>query len=211
MNIFVKPFKLILVIFLTLMISACGIHHNKNDQKLYLAAWKNHQQELTTITSFQASGSMVYYSNKTRYLGRFFINQVAPHEYQFKLLTPMGSPMFSLTVTPYLAELTDSSGQKYQDINVSRLMNQLTKIDIPINTLTNWLIGYSDDASNDVINSSGLLSKTKLLQQNQEWNLTIDKYTSAITASKEIELPATIVLVKQDDKLRITVNNWKLN
>ncbi|WP_392562445.1 lipoprotein insertase outer membrane protein LolB [Orbus sturtevantii] len=184
---------------------------HKFDEQSQQTARQNHQHALSTLVAYQATGSMSYITSSSKYYGRFFINQFSDNQYQLKLTTPVGSPIFSLTVTPYLAELTDRDGKKYTDENVERLMAKLTGMDIPFKSLHNWFKGLSNNLNQDKWDAQGRLATTTLSQDNQNWLLTISKYTTYRLANKNIDLPARIEMVNKNNRLKMTINNWKLN
>lgn len=205
-------YKLIFIILLAFLSVACVTRSIPNVSKQEQESlWANRQLDLAQITAFQASGSLTYFSEETRHYGRFFIQQQRPNEYQLKLTTPIGTSIFSLIVTPYLAELTDNDGNQYIDENVERLMLRLTGIDMPLNMLHNWLIGLSNDKLNDLIDEEGRLIKTNLQQNGQIWDVSISKYSTAQSSNRKIDLPAIIELTKPQSKVQLKINNWKLN
>lgn len=193
------------------MMTACVNNSQNLTGDKQQIAWQKHQQQLSNLTKYQATGSLSYITTKTKYYGRFYLNQTSDNEYQLKLTSPIGTSIFSLTVTPYLAELTTQNGKKYTDENVERLMSQLTGMDIPFKSLHNWFKGLSDNPSQDKLDSNGRLAKTTLPQNNQNWLLTINKYSTYRFANQNIELPYSIDLNNKNDILKLTINNWKIN
>lgn len=184
--------------------------HNQNSDDPIVAR-QQHQQQLTDLSAFQATGSLSYITDKTKYYGRFLINQTSANQYQLKLTSPLGSTIFSLMVTPYMAELTDKDGNKYTDQNVERLMVKLTGMDIPFSSLHNWFKGLSNNPQLDKYDSKGLLTQTTLIQDSQQWQLLINRYHTYKNRNKNIELPTSIQLTNKQDQLKITINDWKIN
>lgn len=211
MHLFIKFYRAIILSSVTLMMIACTTTPKDLTPENQQIAWKMHQQSLSHLTTFQANGSLSYVSGSTKYYGRFFINQASDNEYQLKLTTPVGTSMFSLTVTPYLAELTDKDGKKYIDENVDRLMARLTGMNIPFKSLHNWFKGYSDNPKNDILDSQGRLFKTTLSQSNQSWLLIIAKYETYRAYNTSLDLPSSIELTNKNDTLKVTINHWKIN
>jgi len=211
MHLLVKFYKIIVLFLIVILIAACSSSQQKFNEKNQQTAREKHQQELSNLTAYQAIGSLSYITNSSKYYGRFFINQISDNQYQLKLTTPVGTSIFSLTVTPYLAELIDKDGKKYTDENVERLMTKLTGMNIPFKSLHSWFKGMSNEPNKDKLDAKGRVIKTTLLQSNQDWLLTINRYDSYNIANKNIDLPASIDLVNKDNKLKMTINNWKLN
>ncbi|RKS87603.1 outer membrane lipoprotein LolB [Orbus hercynius] len=208
MRLFSYGYRAIVMLLIGALLVACANQPNEQSQQL---ANKSHQAALSQLINYQATGSLSYITDSTKYYGRFFINQISDNQYQLKLTTPVGTSIFSLTVTPYLAELTDRNGKKYTDENVERLVAKLTGMNIPFKSLHNWFKGVSDNPSKDILDSKGRLSKTMLMQDNQTWLMTITKYDTYSFANKTIDLPAVIELTNQQNQLKMTINNWKLN
>ncbi|WP_392563983.1 lipoprotein insertase outer membrane protein LolB [Orbus wheelerorum] len=211
MHLLVKFYNIIVLFLIVTLITACSNTGLGLNQKSQQTANEKHQQQLSNLTAYQAIGSLSYVTDRSKYYGRFFINQISDNQYQLKLTTPVGTSIFSLTVTPYLAELTDRDGKKYTDENVERLMTKLTGMNIPFKSLHNWFKGMSNNLATDKFDAQGHLIKTTLPQDDQKWLLTINKYNSYPLANNTIYLPASIELVNKNNKLKMTINNWKLN
>lgn len=208
---FVKLCRTVILLVLSTIMVACVSNSSQLNNKNQELAWQKHQQELADLTAYQATGSLSYITDKTKYYGRFFIDQVSDNQYQLKLTTPVGTSLFSLTVTPYLAEFTDRNGKKYIDENVERLMMKLTGMNVPFKSLHNWFKGLSDNPAQDKLDAQGRLASTTLSQNDQNWLLTINKYDSYRFANKTIDLPHSIDLSNTNDTLKMTINNWKIN
>lgn len=211
MSLFNKFYRFIGLLLITMMIIACSNTTSQLTGESKQQAWQRHQQELSTLTHFQATGSLAYIADKTKYYGRFFIAQQANDNYQLRLTTPVGTTMFSLMVTPQLAELTDNKGNKFQDTNVEYLMAQLTGMNIPLTSLHSWFKGYSNNINQDKIDAQGRLVNTTLTQDNQNWRLMINRYNVYHVANKQVDLPTSIELTNNDNTLRLTINNWMFN
>ena len=196
------------IILIALLINACSLNQS-NISSNPILDWPQHQQELKQLTAFQASGSLAYFDTKSRYYGRFYIKQLAKNEYQLKLTSPIGTSIFSLSVNPFEAVLTDKNGEKYRNKNVESLVEDLTGMNIPLRNMTDWLIGYANN-NDDKIDDSGKLSQTHFKQTDKIWTVTYRKYTDVKFHSNTIDLPSTIFLNSGRSELRLSINNWKI-
>lgn len=209
-SIIYKCFKLLGSLILVLLLSACGINKKVVTSPNQSLLWQQHQISLKKVSAFQATGSLAYINQKTRYFGRFYLKQITPEEYQLKLTSPLGTSIFSLSVAPHIAEYTDKDGDKYRDENVESLVHNLTGMDIPLKTMTNWLIGYSNNQYNDKIDNQGRLKETQLAKLNQIWSVSFSKYTASKYHGNSLDLPSVVELNNQTTQIRLTINNWKL-
>lgn len=173
--------------------------------------WDQNQSLVSQIEQFQVNGSLAYLSDKTRSYGRFFINQQSPQRYQIRLSSPIGSTLFTLDVNEYRAMLIDANGEQYVDSNVEQLMYRLTGINIPLLSLHNWLKGLSNDPQNDVIDEQGRLQQTQIQQANTAWSLYISSYISKNFNNQNVILPSTLELTRQDEKVRLRMDNWNIS
>lgn len=197
------------LIILPLLLSAC--HINKNiDNATAEEQWQIHQQDLKQVVAFQVNGSIAHFSDKSRNYARFFIVQQSEEMYEIKITTPLGGNIVSLKANSDYAELIDRDGRHYTDRDVESLMRKISNINIPLNSLHNWLKGFSDDTSNIKLDNSGRLASTEFMQNANKWNLTIPNYMTRKFKSRQIDLPATIELKHDDEKIRLKIDNWIL-
>lgn len=197
------------LIILPLLLSAC--HINKNiDNATAEEQWQIHQQDLKQVVAFQVNGSIAHFSDKSRNYARFFIVQQSEDIYEIKITTPLGGNIVTLKADSEYAELIDRDGRHYTDRDVESLMKKISNINIPLNSLHNWLKGFSDDTSNIKLDNSGRLASTEFMQNANKWNLTIPNYMTRKFKSRQIDLPATIELKHNDEKIRLKIDNWIL-
>ena len=197
------------LIILPLLLSAC--HINKNiDNATAEEQWQIHQQDLKQVVAFQVNGSIAHFSDKSRNYARFLILQQSEEMYEIKITTPLGGNIVSLKANSDYAELIDRDGRHYTDRDIESLMRKISNINIPLNSLHNWLKGFSDDTSNIKLDNSGRLASTEFMQNANKWNLTIPNYMTRKFKSRQIDLPATIELKHDDEKIRLKIDNWIL-
>ncbi|MWN05316.1 lipoprotein insertase outer membrane protein LolB [Gilliamella sp. Pas-s95] len=201
--------KYAFIIVLSLFIAACQSTKSQNSTSVK-QQWQAHQQNLQQINAFQVNGSIAYMSTKSRNYGRFLITQQSTDNYEVKLTTPVGTNILTLKAEPNYAQLIDKNGESYQDVNVENLMKKISNVNIPLNSLHNWLKGFSDNINADKLDNSGRLISTIFMQGNNKWTLKISSYTNYTYKNKEIYLPAIIELTHDDVVVRLKISNWVL-
>lgn len=197
------------LILLPLLLTACQVTKHKNTATIE-EQWQLHQQDLKQINAFQVNGSIAHFNENSRSYGRFFIVQKSIDRYELKLTTPVGTNILTLIAEPDYAEVIDKNGKHYTDYNVESLMNKIAKIDVPLNSLHNWLKGFSNDSINDKIDNSGRLASTEFLQQDKKWLLKISNYMTKTFNNKSVDLPAIIELYHDNERVRLKIDNWIL-
>ncbi|OCG26131.1 outer membrane lipoprotein LolB [Gilliamella sp. HK2] len=201
--------KYAFIIMLLLLISACQATKSQNTASLE-QQWQAHQQNLKQINAFQVKGSIAHISDKSRNYGRFLITQQSTDNYEVKLTTPVGTNILTLSVEPDNAQLVDQNGGSYQDVNIENLMKKISNVNIPLNSLHNWLKGFSDNVNTDKIDNAGRLTSTVFMQNNNKWALKIPSYATYTYKNKKIDLPAAIELTHDDEVIRLKISNWIL-
>lgn len=201
--------KYVFIFILPFILSACQTTKYQTNVSVE-QQWQNHKQVLAQINSFQVNGSIAHIVTKTKSYGRFIITQQSENYYDVKLTTPIGTNILTLKAEPNYAELIDNNNVRYHDVNVELLMKKISNINIPLNSLHNWLKGFSDDSQADKIDSSGRLSSTSFMQNNNKWSLKISSYATYTYKNKKIDLPAIIELSHDDELIRLKISNWIL-
>lgn len=201
--------KYVFYITFCLLLISCQSSAPK-DPRSVQQQWLAHQQDLQQITAFQVNGSIAYFSDNSRNYGRFLIIQQSTNHYEIKLTSPVGSNLLTLNVEPDYAELVDKDGKRYTDENVENLMKKLSKINIPLNSLHNWLKGLSENPNADKLDNSGRLVATEFMQNSNKWNLKIANYMTRSYKNRNIDLPSIIELTHDDERVRLKIDNWIL-
>lgn len=196
-------------LILSLLLISCQ-NTQPFDQQRATAQWQNRKQILNKINAFQVNGSIAYFSDKTRNYGRFLITQNAPNDYKIKLTSPIGTNVLTINVTPLRAELINQGGEHYTSQNIESLMNKMSTMNIPFNSLHNWLKGVSNQTHYDKLDNAGRLLSTQFIQNNIQWQLNINNYMTRQYQQKDIDLPATIELKNEHERFRLTINYWIL-
>lgn len=200
--------KYAFILVLPFIITACQITKPKDIASIE-QQWKTHQQTLEQINTFRVNGSIAQISEKTRNYGRFLITQQSVNHFEVKLTTPIGTNILTLKSEPDFAELINKNGNRYSDTNIENLMKKVSNVNIPFNSLHNWLKGYSNSI-NDKLDNSGRLVSTEFMQNNNKWNLKIPSYSTYTYKNQKIDLPAIIELNHDGENIRLKISNWIL-
>ncbi len=206
---YMSKIKYILLVTLPLLLVACQTDKIKNTNSIQ-QQWLIHQQDLKQVNVFQVNGSIAYFNDNSRNYGRFLIIQQSADNYEIKLSTPVGTNILTLKASNNYAELIDKNGKSYSDTNVESLMSKISNINIPLDSLHNWLKGFSDDVNADKLDSSGRLVASEFMQNNNKWNLKINNYMTRSYKHKNIDLPSIIELTHGDQRIRLKIDNWVL-
>lgn len=167
--------------------------------------WKQHKKKLQKIKKFNVSGSLAYFSNKTKNYARFNLIQKDNYNYKLILTSPIGSSFMTLTVNDNNAVLQLPKNKIYSSNHVEKLLKDVTGISIPLESLHAWLLGLSTNLA-DEITENGYLKKTVLTQKGDTWQLTILDYYDDIP----IALPAKMELVRKQEQIKFTISKWIL-
>ena len=201
--------KFALFLILPLMIAACQSTKHQTNTSIE-QQWQNHRQILEQINSFRVIGTIAHTGTATKSYGRFLIDQQSPDYYEVKLTTPVGTNVLTLKSKPDYAEMIDKSGGYYTDVNVEQLMKKVSNINIPLNSLHNWLKGFSNDSQIDKLDSLGRLVTTSFMQNDNKWQLKIPSYATYTFKNQNIDLPAIIELSQGDELIRLKIIKWTL-
>lgn len=201
--------KLILLIAIIFTISGCALNPYAGRSSIVDSAadhrWKQHKKKLKKIKQFNVSGSLAYFSNKTKSYARFNLIQKNNDNYKLILTSPLGSSFMTLTVNDNKAMLQLPKNKIYYSNHVEKLLKNITGISIPLESLHAWLLGLSTNLA-DEITENGYLKKTVLTQKNDTWQLTILAYYD----DTPIALPAKMELTRTQERIKFTISKWTL-
>lgn len=202
--------KSALAVTLSLYLAACS--HNSGTSVVTVptqpaqqsVAWQQHQQALQQLHAFRVNGSLAYLSGSTKQYARFFLDQKAANNFDLKLTTPLGGTVMILKARPNAAEIINQDGEKFHGDNLQQLVNQLTGMNIPLQSLHQWLIGLSDNPQVDRVDAQGRLIQTQVMENGINWKVTIPSYTTY----KQLALPSVLELTQQNAQIRLKISNW---
>lgn len=204
----IKSIFMTLLSMMILLLTACTVEKKSFEDKQIL--WKQNQARLKKIKAFNASGSLSYFDYRTRNYGRILLLQEAPNHYTIKLTTPFGGSLFSINVTQKQATYIDSKGNTITDVSAQNLVERITGMTLPLDTVQEWLLGISRKVDDWQLNNDGQLVSAQLNSGNSRWMMSVKSFTKA--NNNKIILPKQIELKNTDQDIRIVLGltNWTI-
>ncbi|NVJ55323.1 MAG: lipoprotein localization protein LolB [Vibrionaceae bacterium] len=172
--------------------------------------WDTHQQRLDSIAQYKANGKLGYISPEQRQSLNFQW-QHAPRTSQLRLTTFLGQTALNLTITPTGAFVETYDDQSYASPNAETLIQQLTGLTIPVEQLSDWLLGDPTGADSYQLNDTNTVATLNKQINGQRWELEYIKYTDVQLSGVSIPLPQKLKLKQQDISINIVISNWDLN
>ncbi|NIY82283.1 lipoprotein insertase outer membrane protein LolB [Vibrio hepatarius] len=172
--------------------------------------WDTHQQRLDSIAQYKANGKLGYISPEQRQSLNFQW-QHAPRSSQLRLTTFLGQTALNLTITPAGAFVETYDDQSYASPNAETLIQQLTGLTIPVEQLSDWLLGDPTGADSYQLNDTNTVATLNKQINGQRWELEYIKYTDVQLSGVSIPLPQKLKLKQQDISINIVISNWDLN
>ncbi len=171
--------------------------------------WQAHKSELESLTQYTASGKLGYISPDQRQTLNFHWSH-SDNFTQVRLTTFLGQTVFNLTSTPNGSFIETYDGQKLSGKDVNVLIEQLTGLDIPIEQLSDWLVGLPATADSYQLNQFNTVGSLQKRITNKTWNLDYNEYRSFSLEGTEnsLPMPTRMQLVQGDTKLNLVVSKW---
>ncbi len=172
--------------------------------------WDTHQQRLDSIAQYKANGKLGYISLEQRQSLNFQW-QHAPRSSQLRLTTFLGQTALNLNITPTGAFVETYDDQSYASPNAEALIQQLTGLTIPVEQLSDWLLGDPTGADSYQLNDTNTVATLSKQINGQRWELEYIKYTDVQLSGVNLPLPQKLKLKQQDTSINIVISNWDLN
>lgn len=166
--------------------------------------WQQHQQQLQQLDQFQIRGSFAYISDKQKVYARFFWQQYSPERYRLLLTNPLGSTELELMVQPGVTQLTDNQGKRYVSDNPEEMIGKLTGMDIPINSLRQWIVGLPGETKNFTLDDQYRLKQLTYTQDHQVWTVDYQEYNT----QTRLALPSRLELKQDGQRIKLKMDNW---
>ncbi|MEI7377524.1 lipoprotein insertase outer membrane protein LolB [Dickeya chrysanthemi] len=165
--------------------------------------WREHEQKVQNLTTYQTRGSFAYISDRKKLYARFFWQQPSPQRYRLLLSNPLGGTELELQVSPDLVQITDNQGKRYMGKDAQHMVQQLTGMAIPLDNLRQWMLGLPGDAQDFTLDDRALLRSVNYQQGDQHWNVS---YLSYIEGS--LPLPQNLELTQGEQRIKLKMDNW---
>lgn len=173
--------------------------------------WQAHRSQLKALTQYTANGKLGYISPEQRQSLNVHWTYSA-NLTQVRLTTFLGQTVFNLTSTPNGSFIETYDGQKLSGKNINALIYQLTGLDIPIEQLSDWLIGLPASADQYQLNEFNTVGSLQKQLANKRWELDYNEYRSFPVDDRtySLPMPTRMQLRQADTKLNLVVSKWTL-
>ncbi len=199
-----KPtFKLLSCIFMLFSLSACSLTPKDSNTNV---EWQQHNQQLSQIESFQASGKMGYRGPDESVTLNFHWKQT-PNKSELRLLNVLGSTVLTMSMTPDKATVVTKDNTLFEDKDANVLFAKLTGMTFPVSQMKDWIKGQPTDADSYSFNQTNTLESLTKSSAGQLWFLTYNRYQDV----EQLPMPYQMTLQKSDTKIKIVVSKWVLN
>lgn len=166
--------------------------------------WATHQASLQQLNHYEAKGRLGY-KGKQRF-GANLLWRTVPQADHLLLTNFLGKTLLKLDATPVSATLISHDGQTYQGTNASRLIQELTDINLPVEQMRDWLIGLPTAADTYQLNSENRVAYLAKQIDQQLWQLDYNEYDNSVTPA----LPTRMILSQGDVRITLIINEWEI-
>lgn len=166
--------------------------------------WQQHQQAVEKITQYQTRGSFAYLTDQQKVYARFNWQQTAPDRYRLILTNPLGSTELQLDAQGSVAQLVDNKGKRYTSNDAGKMISQLTGMDIPLNSLRQWMMGLPGDSSDFQLDDQYRLRTVNYSRDGEQWQVTYQGYDSKQTPA----LPSNLELKQGNQRIKLKMDSW---
>lgn len=207
MNLLNKRLGLRLLPVASLLLSACATlppqGPGKNPDS---PQWKQHVSEVSQVKAFQTRGAFAYISSQQRVYARYNWQQSAPESYRLILTNPLGSTEMQLDTQGQTVHLVDNTGKQYASNNATKMISELTGMQIPLENLRQWMLGLPGTADSYTLNDHYQLRTATFQQNGETWHLVINDYQNDVTPA----LPADLELTAGNLRIKLRMDSWTL-
>lgn len=150
--------------------------------------WDTHQQRLDTITQYSSNGKLGYIAPDQRQSLNFQWKH-SPLTKQLRLTTFLGQTALNLNITPQGAMVETYDNGTYSSKDADSLIYQLTGLTIPVDQLSNWLLGDPTGADAYQLNDTNTVATLNKSIDGQLWQLEYIEYTDIQYSGVALPLP----------------------
>ena len=103
-----------------------------------------------------------------------------------------------------MAQLVDNKGKRYTSNDAGKMISQLTGMDIPLNSLRQWMMGLPGDSSDFQLDDQYRLRTVNYSQDGENWQVTYQGYDSKQTPA----LPSNLELRQGNQRIKLKMDSW---
>lgn len=172
--------------------------------------WDAHQQRLDTITQYSSNGKLGYIAPDQRQSLNFQWKHSSLTK-QLRLTTFLGQTALNLKITPQGAMVETYDNGTYSSKDADTLIYQLTGLTIPVDQLSNWLLGDPTGADAYQLNDTNTVATLNKRIDGQIWKLEYIEYVDIQYSGVALPLPKKLKLKQNDISINIVITKWDLN
>lgn len=126
----------------------------------------------------------------------------SPGEDLVRFSGPLGNTLAELRSSAGNARWTDSNGEIYEATSTDDLLAKLTDLSIPLDQLSQWVLGRAATDSTTQYDALGRMTRT----EDNGWTVRILRYESEAPNA----LPGLLDAAGHDVHIRLVIEDWKL-
>ncbi|MDW6001554.1 lipoprotein insertase outer membrane protein LolB [Vibrio mangrovi] len=171
--------------------------------------WQAHQARLQQIHTYQITGKLGYISPKERRSLNFQWKKSDSYS-QLRLTTFLGQTVLKMDIHPQQADAETYEGKHYSAPTPELLLHQLTGLDIPLSSLSQWILGRPALADDFSLKPDNTLDNLEKKLANQQWQVQYKAYTAITFGDNQLPLPDRLLLQQGHTKINIHISQWKV-
>ncbi|MFU9138682.1 lipoprotein insertase outer membrane protein LolB [Erwinia tasmaniensis] len=189
----------------SVLLAACSVNKPQGPgQSITSPQWQQHQQSVEKITHYQTRGAFAYLSDSQKVYARFNWQQTAPDRYRLLLTNPLGSTELQLDAQGSVVQLVDNKGKRYVSNDAEKMISQLTGMDIPLNSLRQWILGLPGDSTDYALDDQYRLRQVNYSRNGQKWTVTYQGYDNKLAPT----LPSNLELQEGNQRIKLKMDSW---
>ncbi len=189
----------------SLLLTACMSHPPAQPGKSPDAPqWRQHVAAVKALKQYQTRGAFALLSDKEKVYAHFFWQQTGQSQYRLLLTNPLGSRELELSARPGDAELVDKKGQRYQAQDAEKMLEQMTGMPIPLDSLRQWILGLPGDAADYTLDEHYRLRELHYRQNGKTWDVTYSGYSESVQPN----FPSALELNNGQQRIKLKMENW---
>ncbi|MGX9417190.1 lipoprotein insertase outer membrane protein LolB [Vibrio sp. WJH972] len=199
--------RYVLIVITTILLFGCAQLPDDSTN----VEWQQHQQRLTNLKHYKATGKLGFISPEERRSMTFFWQQEEERT-QLRLTSLFGQTLLKLTMTPEETSIETYLGDQFQAADGASLLYQLTGLVVPLEQLPQWLKGA---VTIDIENNYTLLETNTLASQTtsvaeRTWQVDYLRYSDITDGDSKLPLPSLLKLTQDDIKINLQITKWTI-
>ena len=200
--------KLLSLIFI-ITLSGCSQFNNSDSEDNTLLTnqtWEQQQQALQQLDHWTLTGKLAIFLESVRQSANIYWQQQGDY-YSIQLTTFIGTRILQVTKNEQGVEIINNDDEVFTGQDANTLIKQLSPgLDLPIAALQQWIKGNPANASYQ-LNDQQQVSELVGLDASQNlWEVDFQQYQ----VFSGTVLPTKVNLKRDDIRVKIAINQWKV-